>query len=118
MTQEEHSAAVQKGKGHIKAGDIYQIVLSVRFSGRTDLGSVPGLPRLAPAGILRPTCITLGSRRAPSRGLFARGARAALGRTASLRPIAGGKRRAGSRPSTTRRSKPSCSRIRRRTPSM
>jgi anthranilate synthase component 1 len=29
--------AVQTSKGHIAAGDIYQIVLSVRFSGRTDL---------------------------------------------------------------------------------
>src|SRR5207344_328887 len=37
MTEAEHRAAVIKGKAHIKAGDIYQIVLSVRFAGRTDL---------------------------------------------------------------------------------
>jgi anthranilate synthase component 1 len=37
MTQREHAEAVRKGKEHIKAGDIYQIVLSVRFAGRTDL---------------------------------------------------------------------------------
>jgi len=30
-------AAVERSKEHITAGDIYQIVLSVRFSGRTDL---------------------------------------------------------------------------------
>jgi anthranilate synthase component 1 len=30
-------AAVERSKQHITAGDIYQIVLSVRFSGRTDL---------------------------------------------------------------------------------
>ena len=37
MTRDEFVGAVQQAKAHIKAGDIYQIVLSVRFSGRTDL---------------------------------------------------------------------------------
>jgi anthranilate synthase component 1 len=37
MAQHDYMEAVKQGKSHIKAGDIYQIVLSVRFSGRTDL---------------------------------------------------------------------------------
>ena len=37
IAQPDFLAAVQTSKGHIAAGDIYQIVLSVRFSGRTDL---------------------------------------------------------------------------------
>jgi anthranilate synthase component 1 len=37
MTESGYHAAVEQSKAHIKAGDIYQIVLSVRFSGRTDL---------------------------------------------------------------------------------
>jgi anthranilate synthase component I len=32
-------AAVERSKGHIAAGDIYQIVLSVRFSGHADLAA-------------------------------------------------------------------------------
>lgn len=35
--KEDFLAAVERSKKHISAGDIYQIVLSVRFSGRTDL---------------------------------------------------------------------------------
>jgi anthranilate synthase component 1 len=35
--KEDFLAAVERSKRHIGAGDIYQIVLSVRFSGRTDL---------------------------------------------------------------------------------
>ena len=37
LTQDEFEAAVAHCKEHITAGDIYQIVLSVRFSGTTDL---------------------------------------------------------------------------------
>jgi anthranilate synthase component 1 len=37
MPQDSYVAAVRQAKAHIKAGDIYQIVLSVRFAGRTDL---------------------------------------------------------------------------------
>jgi anthranilate synthase component 1 len=37
MAERDFIAAVIQAKTHIKAGDIYQIVLSVRFSGRTDL---------------------------------------------------------------------------------
>jgi len=37
LSREEFTAAVGRCKSHIAAGDIYQIVLSVRFSGTTDL---------------------------------------------------------------------------------
>jgi len=37
LTQAEFESAVGRCKEHITAGDIYQIVLSVRFSGTTDL---------------------------------------------------------------------------------
>jgi anthranilate synthase component 1 len=37
MAQADYVDAVARGKEHITAGDIYQIVLSVRFAGRTDL---------------------------------------------------------------------------------
>lgn len=37
IAQPDFLEAVETSKGHIAAGDIYQIVLSVRFSGRTDL---------------------------------------------------------------------------------
>jgi len=37
LSREEFKAAVEQCKSHITAGDIYQIVLSVRFSGTTDL---------------------------------------------------------------------------------
>ncbi len=37
LSREEFMAAVETAKAHITAGDVYQIVLSVRFSGTTDL---------------------------------------------------------------------------------
>jgi anthranilate synthase component I len=37
MSEDEFIAAVAKAKGNITAGDVFQLVLSVRFSGRTDL---------------------------------------------------------------------------------
>ena len=37
LSREEFTTAVERCKAHITAGDIYQIVLSVRFSGTTDL---------------------------------------------------------------------------------
>jgi len=37
MSEAEFLAAVAKAKGNITAGDVFQLVLSVRFSGRTDL---------------------------------------------------------------------------------
>ncbi len=37
LSRAEFTAAVERCKAHITAGDIYQIVLSVRFSGTTDI---------------------------------------------------------------------------------
>jgi anthranilate synthase component I len=37
MSEAEFLAAVAKAKGNITAGDVFQLVLSVRFSGRSDL---------------------------------------------------------------------------------
>ena len=37
MSEDEFIASVAKAKGNITAGDVFQLVLSVRFSGRTDL---------------------------------------------------------------------------------
>ncbi len=88
MTQEEHSAAVQKGKAHIKAGDIYQIVLSVRFSGRTDLDPFQvyrGLRLLNPSPYMY--YLELGALRVA--GSSPEALVRLSGRTASLRPIAG-----------------------------
>ena len=114
MAEREHAAAVIKGKAHIKAGDIYQIVLSVRFAGRTDLDpfqTYRGLRLLNPSPYMY--FFELG--KPARRGLVARGARAARGpqRVACGRSRA--RARAGSRPSTTSRSSTSCSPTRRRT---
>jgi anthranilate synthase component 1 len=37
MTDHEFMAGVDKVKGHITAGDVYQLVLSIRFTGETDV---------------------------------------------------------------------------------
>ena len=37
MSEAAYCEAVQKAKGNITAGDVFQLVLSVKFSGRTDL---------------------------------------------------------------------------------
>lgn len=37
MTDHEFMAGVEKVKGHITAGDVYQLVLSIRFTGETDV---------------------------------------------------------------------------------
>jgi anthranilate synthase component 1 len=37
MTRGQHQAGVEKVKGHITAGDVYQLVLSVKFAGETDV---------------------------------------------------------------------------------
>ena len=73
MTEAEHAAAVVKGKAHIKAGDIYQLVLSVRFAGRHRPRSVSGLPRAAADESLA-LHVLLRARRPARRGLLARGA--------------------------------------------
>ena len=88
MTQREHAAAVQKGKAHIKAGDIYQIVLSVRFAGRADLDAFQtyrGLRLLNPSPYMY--YLELGTLRVA--GSSPEALVRLSGRTASLRPIAG-----------------------------
>ena len=114
MTEREFIAAVAAAKAHIKAGDIYQIVLSVRFSGRTDLDpfqTYRGLRLLNPSPYMY--FFELGE--LARRGLLARGARAARWpnrEPATDRRHAAARRR---RPSTIWRSSTSCSPIRRRT---
>jgi anthranilate synthase component 1 len=88
MTEREHAAAVIKGKAHIKAGDIYQIVLSVRFAGRTDLDpfqTYRGLRLLNPSPYMY--FFELGGLRIA--GSSPEALVRLAGRTASLRPIAG-----------------------------
>jgi len=88
MTVREHAAAVAKGKAHIKAGDIYQIVLSVRFAGRTDLDpfqTYRGLRLLNPSPYMY--FLELGKLRVA--GSSPEALVRLTGRTASLRPIAG-----------------------------
>jgi anthranilate synthase component 1 len=88
MTQREHTAAVRRGKEHIKAGDIYQIVLSVRFAGRTDLDpfqTYRGLRLLNPSPYMY--FLELGKLRVA--GSSPEALVRLSGRTASLRPIAG-----------------------------
>ncbi len=88
MTEAEHQAAVIKGKAHIKAGDIYQIVLSVRFAGRTDLDpfqTYRGLRLLNPSPYMY--FFELGDVRIA--GSSPEALVRLAGRQASLRPIAG-----------------------------
>ena len=88
MTEAEHRAAVIKGKAHIKAGDIYQIVLSVRFAGRTDLDpfqTYRGLRLLNPSPYMY--FLELGRLRVA--GSSPEALVRLSGRNASLRPIAG-----------------------------
>ena len=116
MTQREHAASVLKGKAHIKAGDIYQIVLSVRFAGRTDLDpfqTYRGLRLLNPSPYMY--FFELGDLRVA--GSSPEALVRLAGRTASLAADRGHAAARRSRPSTTSRSSTSCSPIRRRTPS-
>jgi anthranilate synthase component 1 len=88
MTEAEHHASVVKGKAHIKAGDIYQIVLSVRFAGRTDLDpfqTYRGLRLLNPSPYMY--FFELGDTRIA--GSSPEALVRLAGRQASLRPIAG-----------------------------
>jgi anthranilate synthase component 1 len=88
QTQDEHHASVVKGKAHIKAGDIYQIVLSVRFAGRTDLDpfqTYRGLRLLNPSPYMY--FFELGAVRIA--GSSPEALVRLAGRQASLRPIAG-----------------------------
>ena len=88
MTKEEFLAAVVDAKEHIKAGDIYQIVLSVRFSGQTDLDpfqTYRGLRLLNPSPYMY--FFELGDLRVA--GSSPEALVRLAGRQASLRPIAG-----------------------------
>ena len=88
MAKQQFLDAVVAAKAHIKAGDIYQIVLSVRFSGQTDLEpfqTYRGLRLLNPSPYmyffeLGDLCVAGSSPEALVR---------LAGRHASLRPIAG-----------------------------
>lgn len=98
MSEDRFVAAVQRAKAHIKAGDIYQIVLSVRFAGRTDLDPFQiyrGLRLLNPSPYMyffeHDTLQVAGS----SPEALVR----LSGRHASLRPIAGTRPR-GATPET------------------
>ncbi len=88
MTQREFVAAVGQAKAHIKAGDIYQIVLSVRFSGRTDVDAFQtyrGLRLLNPSPYM--FFFEVGNLRVA--GSSPEALVRLTGRHASLRPIAG-----------------------------
>jgi len=88
MSEREFVAAVASAKAHIKAGDIYQIVLSVRFSGRTDLDpfqTYRGLRLLNPSPYMY--FFEVGELRVA--GSSPEALVRLTGRHASLRPIAG-----------------------------
>jgi anthranilate synthase component I len=88
MLEADYVNAVVKGKAHIKAGDIYQIVLSVRFAGRTDLDPFQiyrGLRLLNPSPYMY--FFELGRLRVA--GSSPEALVRLSGRNASLRPIAG-----------------------------
>ncbi len=94
MEKAEYEAAVEKCRHHIREGDVYQIVPSVRFSGETDLDPFTvyrGLRLLNPSPYmyfcdLGPTKIIGSSPEALVR---------LRGNTAELRPIAGTRPRYG-----------------------
>ena len=88
MTEREFIAAVAQAKARIKAGDIYQIVLSVRFAGRTDLDpfqTYRGLRLLNPSPYMY--FFEVGTLRVA--GSSPEALVRLVGRNASLRPIAG-----------------------------
>jgi anthranilate synthase component 1 len=88
MMERDYVNAVVKGKAHIKAGDIYQIVLSVRFAGRSDLDpfqTYRGLRLLNPSPYMY--FLELGQLRVA--GSSPEALVRLAGRNASLRPIAG-----------------------------
>jgi anthranilate synthase component 1 len=88
MTEREFLAAVAQAKAHIKAGNIYQIVLSVRFAGRTDLDpfqTYRGLRLLNPSPYMY--FFEVGKLRVA--GSSPEALVRLTGRNASLRPIAG-----------------------------
>jgi anthranilate synthase component 1 len=88
MTETEYVDAVAKAKAHIKAGDIYQIVLSIRFAGRTSLDAFQvyrGLRLLNPS----PYMYFFEAAKLRVAGSSPEALVRLAGRHASLRPIAG-----------------------------
>jgi len=88
MTEPEFLDAVAAAKAHIKAGDIYQIVLSIRFAGRTSLDAFQvyrGLRLLNPSPYMY--FFEVGKLRVA--GSSPEALVRLAGRHASLRPIAG-----------------------------
>jgi anthranilate synthase component 1 len=88
MSEQEYTHAVAQSKARIKAGDIYQIVLSVRFSGETELDpfqTYRGLRLLNPSPYMY--YFELGELRVA--GSSPEALVRLSGKQASLRPIAG-----------------------------
>jgi anthranilate synthase component 1 len=88
MTEPDYLEAVAKAKAHIKAGDIYQIVLSIRFAGRTSLDAFQvyrGLRLLNPS----PYMYFFEAGKLRVAGSSPEALVRLTGRHASLRPIAG-----------------------------
>jgi anthranilate synthase component 1 len=88
ISEADYVEAVLRAKAHIKAGDIYQIVLSSRFAGRTDLDpfqTYRGLRLLNPSPYMY--YFELGDLRVA--GSSPEALVRLSGRNASLRPIAG-----------------------------
>jgi anthranilate synthase component 1 len=88
MTEAEYVDAVVNAKRHIKAGDIYQIVLSIRFAGRTSLDPFQvyrGLRLLNPS----PYMYFFEAGKLRVAGSSPEALVRLAGRQASLRPIAG-----------------------------
>ena len=95
MERGEFMRAVESCQGHIAAGDIYQIVLSVRFAGRTDLDpfqTYRGLRLLNPS----PYMFYLDMGDLQVAGSSPEALVQLTGRRAALRPIAGTRPRGAS----------------------
>ena len=82
-------AAVETAKEHIRAGDIFQVVLSHRMSAAVSQPAVRGLPRAARSRTLRRTCTTCVSATSRSSAARPRCSCAAPTATLEVRPIAG-----------------------------
>ncbi len=94
ISRSDFLAAVERARQHIAAGDVYQIVLSVRFSGRTDLDPFEAYRALR---LLNPSpymfFFELGDLRIA--GSSPEALVRLSGREAALRPIAGTRPRGG-----------------------
>ena len=79
LSEAEFIQGVHRTKEYIAAGDVYQLVLSVRFAGAVRAGAVRDLSRAATAESLA-VHVLLRSRRLRRRRLLARSAREAVAR--------------------------------------